>query len=724
MLQTIRGRLALHFTLLIAGLMLVMLALTGWLGYGMVNDLRPRLQSIFAETQTLNEKNVLLNSANYLRGHLFPHLDRVDIAALNKEIDQVKAWLPIKSFIITDANARVVTDGSIANYRYGQPLALPREPLPGQPILDAHPDSSTLSFAVGADNRVAGYAVITLSNTALQASLQMLDQQVTAQWEHASVALLLGAGLMLTLVGSIGAMLIWRVARSLSQPITEMVAAAESCANGNLDIALPVRSSDELGHLARALNTMAKELKVSHRRMRHLANYDALTGLPNRHLFQDRLRHALYAADRSEHQIGLMFLDLDGFKAINDSLGHALGDEVLKLAAARLRETVRASDTVARLGGDEFTVVAEGIHGTADVVGLAEKLLAVLAQPYSIQGHRLQLSASIGVTLYPEDGTTADALLHSADSAMYEAKRRGKNAYCRFTPELDLAATGRLSLEQHLPQALSSGQLELHYQPQIHIGSGHLVGAEALLRWQSADASAQPGGLIARLEDSGIVAQTTAWILDEGCRALAQWRAQGLPELRLAINLAGQQLTHPDLLETVSTALARAQLPPDALEFEITENSLLETEHSGQAIEQLQGLGVRVAIDNFGTGYSSVVNLHRLAINTIKIDRSLIQDIATNEDSRLVTSAIVSLAKQLGIETAAQGVETDTQCSILQAQGCDILQGYRVSEPLPAQRLLDWAKVHRRSAEQPPQSMPPQPQQFTTSSAGLQTDQA
>ncbi|NEV64933.1 putative bifunctional diguanylate cyclase/phosphodiesterase [Thiorhodococcus minor] len=715
--QTIRGRLALHFTLLITGLMLVMLALTGWLGYGMVNDLRPRLQSIFAETQTLNEKNVLLNSASYLSEHLFPHLYGLDVSALNKEIDLVREWLPIQSFVITDANGRIVTDGSLTNHGYGQPHPLPQEPLPGQPILESHPESSTLSFAVGADNRIAGYAVVALSRAALQTSLHMLDEQVTRQWERASLSLLLGAGLILLLVGGIAAILIWRVAQSLSQPITEMVAAAETCANGSLDIALPVRSNDELGHLARALNTMAKELRVSHRRMRHLANYDVLTGLPNRHLFHDRLRHALHAADRNARQVGLMFLDLDGFKTINDSLGHGLGDEVLKLAASRLRETVRASDTVARLGGDEFTVVAEGVHGIPDLLGLAEKLLAILARPYRIQDHQLQLSASIGITLYPRDGATPDALLHSADSAMYEAKRRGKNAYCVFTPELDLNSQGRLSLERHLEQALETGQLELHYQPQVHMASRRLTGAEALLRWRDADASAQPGELIARLEDASIIARMTAWVLAEGCRALAQWRSQGLPELRLAINLATQQLTHPDLPEIARDALADSGLPADALQIELTENSLLNSTSSRQSIERLQGLGAQLAIDNFGTGYSSVVDLHRLAIDTLKIDRSLIQNIATNEDSGLITAALISLAKQLGIRTAAQGVETQAQWSVLHAQGCDIAQGFLMSKPLPADQLLDWVQIYSRTADQWPKYVLTQPQHFTASSA-------
>ncbi|MBK1720785.1 EAL domain-containing protein [Thiocystis violacea] len=712
MLRTIRARLAFNFTLLIAGLMIFMLGLTAWLGYSMVRELRPRLQSTFEETQTLNAKNVLLNSAGYLSEHLLPSLFQVDISALNKEIDQVKEWLPIQSFIIADQQKRILTDGSPANRRYGQPLNLPQEPLPQQPILESGPEMNALIFTIGVDDRIAGYAVVTLSNAALQASLRMLDEQVTAQWESTGLAMLLGAAFTFLLMAFIAAILVWRLSRAVSEPISDMVAAAESCASGNLDISLRVRSDDELGHLAQALNTMAKELKVSQRRMRHLANYDSLTGLPNRHLFQDRLRHALHAADRSGHHVGLLFLDLDGFKAINDSLGHSLGDEVLKRVADRLRETVRASDTVARLGGDEFTVVAEGIHGPLDVEGLADKLLATLVTPYRIQDHRLHLSASIGITLYPQDGTSADALLHNADSAMYEAKRRGKNAYCLFTPDMDLNAPDRISLEQRLSQAIEAEEFELHYQPQIHCKSGRLIGVEALLRWRNPHELIQPGELIPLLEDTGLITQMTHWILSQGCRTLAEWRGGRLPGLRLAINLSSQQLAQADLAASIQGALAQTGLPPDALEIEITENSLLDGERSHAAATRLQQLGVRLTIDNFGTGYSSLASLHRLCVDALKIDRSLIQDIATNDDSALITSALIALARQLGIETAAQGVETRDQWAALDTQDCDLLQGFFISAPLPREQLEDWASTYAHRAAEWPAHLLTEPKQF------------
>jgi diguanylate cyclase (GGDEF)-like protein len=704
MLRTIRARLAVNLTLLIAGLILAMLALAFWLGRDLLGELRPSLQRSFAETQTLNEKNVLLNSTGYLGSHLAPHLAAADIAALDAEIERVRSWLPIQSFVVANQEKRILTDGRSESPRRGQVLRLAREPLPGQPILERHDAWSQLSFVIDGDDQVLGYAVVGLSSAALQTSLRMLDEQVTAEWEHAVRSLVLGAGFAFVIIGCVAVILIWRLSQSLSEPISEMVAAAESCAAGNLDIALAVRSDDEVGHLAQALNTMAKELKASHRRMRHLANYDSLTGLPNRHLFLDRLRHALQTAARSGHQLGLLFLDLDGFKSINDSLGHAQGDEVLKLVAARLRETVRASDTVARLGGDELTVIAEGIHGPADASALAEKLLNALELPYRYQDRQLQLSASIGITLYPRDGDTPDALLHNADTAMYEAKRRGKKGYCLFGPELDQAPESRVGIKQQLAQAIDAQALELHFQPQIHVQTGRILGIEALLRWPSPQADIQPGDLIPLMEDAGLITRATRWILSEGCRHLRDLRALGLPELRLAINLSGKQLAQTDLTTSIRSALEENGLPAQALEIEITENSLLDAERGQAGAERLRLLGVRLAIDNFGTGYSSLVHLHRLGVASLKVDRSLIVDIASNQDNAFVTSAILSLARQLGVSTLAQGVETPEQWAILRAQGCDLAQGYLFCRPLPPTELMEWVRAHQlRSTEWPAQ---------------------
>jgi diguanylate cyclase (GGDEF)-like protein len=694
MLQTIKGRLALDFTLLVAGSLIVMLSLTGWLAYHLIDELRPRIRSAIQETQTLNEKNLLLNSAGYLSERLYPHLKTPNLTALNQEIDQINGWLPIQTFLVADLDKRIVTDGSLANPRRGQPVEIPAELLPEQPIIRTMAGGSELFFVIGINDQITGYALVTLSNAALQTSLRMLDDQVGGLWGDANRSLVIGAGFSLLGIGALAGFLIWRLSRSVSRPITEMIRAAEAYASGNLDIALPVRSGDELGHLALALNTMAKELKVSHRRMRHLANYDTLTSLPNRHLFHDRLRHALHAADRGGHQLALLFLDLDGFKAINDSLGHGLGDEVLKLVATRLRDCVRASDTIARLGGDEFTVIAERLHDARDVETLATKLLTCLRQPYPVQGHTLSLSASIGITRYPQDGTAPETLLRNADGAMYLAKRQGKNTYRFFTEELDEHASGRRGLEQSLRQAIEQQEFELHYQPQIDSASGELIGVETLLRWRNPREVIQPAEFIPLLEDTGLITRLTAWILSESCRTLAQWREERLPALRIAINLSAHQLEQPDLVPTIRQILQDNSLAPDALEIEITEGTMLNAEHSQEVAEQLQHLGVRLVIDDFGTGYSSLVSLQRFSVVRLKIDRSFVREVVSDRESTLITSAMIALARQLEIETLAEGVETRDQWLALQEQGCDMIQGYLISEPLPADQFWGWAAKH------------------------------
>ncbi len=692
MLHTIRGRLALHFTLLIAGLLVLMLSLTAWLAYRLIDELRPSILGTFEETQTLNEKNVLLNSASYLSERLYPFLQTLNVSALDAEIAQIKNWLPIQSFVVADLAGRIVTDGSRENPRYGEPLSLPDELLPQQPILYPLVGESKLLFVVALNDQVAGYAVVTLSDAALRTSLGVLDEQVTALWEGASRSFLVGAGLLSLLLGAFAPIFVWRLSRTLSQPVSEMIEAAEAYAGGNLDIALPVRSDDELGHLALALNTMAQELKVSHRRMRHLANYDALTGLPNRHLFQDRLRHALNAADRSGHRLGLLFLDLDGFKAVNDTLGHGFGDEILRLIATRLRRTVRACDTVARLGGDEFTVIAEGLRQSRDVEVLANKLLAALTQPYLIQEQSLYLSASIGITIYPQDGADAATLLRNADSAMYLSKRQGKNTYRFFTPELDLGASERLGLQQGLRDAIERQEFELYYQPQVDARTGALVGAETLLRWCRPVGVAPPGEFLAALEGSGLMTKLTGWILAESCRTLAQWRARLLPSLRIAVNLSALQLEQPALLPMVQQILEETELASDALEIEITEATLLEAEHGLEVADRLHRLGIRLAIDDFGSGYSSIVSLKRLAVDKLKIDSSLVRGVPTDRESSIITAALIGLSERLDIETLAEGVESWDQWRALREQGCGLMQGYFIGRPLPADQFLVWAE--------------------------------
>jgi len=691
--RTIKGRLALYLSLLMALLLASMLAVTAWLGLRFIAELRPELLSVFEEAQTFNEERALVNSARYLSNRLFPAVYALDIAALNAEIEQIRRWLPARSFLVTDETGRILTDGTDTNARHEVRRLLPdRERLRQAPDWQARPGGGQLTFAIDSDELVVGYAVVSLSDTGLQGSLQTLDERVTSLWAHTTRSVIVALIGSLLAVAIVAVLFIWRLSRSLTNPISEMIEAASAYASGNLEVELPVRSNDEVGRLALALNSMARELRKNSRQLYELANYDRLTGLANRNLFQDRLRHALRMAARSQAQVGLLFLDLDGFKEINDALGHSSGDEILKIVAARLRDSVRKSDTVARLGGDEFTVIAEGVRSWQDVDTLAAKLLGALAQPYAIRQRALYLSASIGITLYPRDGANARTLVRNADTAMYLAKEEGKNTARFFGPELDQRANERLGLEQSLRQAIERNEFALHYQPQIHSVSGALIGVEALLRWHSPGGLVQPGEFIPVLEETGLITRLTAWVIAEACQTAARWRARDFPSLRVSINLSVLQLQQTALLAAISQSLAETGIAPEALEIEITETTLLHAERGQEIADALQQLGVRLAIDDFGTGYSSLVYLHRYSVDTIKIDRSFVRDVVCDRDSGLITGAVIALARQLGIETVAEGIETPAQYQLLRDQGCDMIQGYLVSRPLPAPRFLAWSQ--------------------------------
>lgn len=689
----IRGRLALYFSLLITLLLVFMLAVTGTLAYGLIAELRPQVEATYKEAQTASERRTLINNAEYLGQRLFPFLYDLDISGLNQEIRQIRSWLPVRSFVITDRDGRILTDGSPTNPRYQERLTLPKiTALHTAPRWQALPGGSELLFAIGARDLVVGYAQMRLSDAEMQQSLQTLDERVRGLWARSNRSILLAVALSVMTFAILAIVLTWQLSRALTRPISEMIEASSAYASGNLDVTLPIRANDELGRLALSLNSMANRLKKNSQVMHQLANYDWLTGLANRNLFHERLRQSLSMAARARTQVGLLFIDLDGFKGINDGLGHGLGDEVLKLTATRLREAVRRSDTVARLGGDEFTLIVEAPRSDHDIAMLAGKLLDALAEPFQIRERALYLSASIGIALYPRDAGNAKALLRNADLAMYSAKEQGKGTYRFFTDGLGQRAQHRLHMEHSLREAIDHEEFILHYQPQIHGASGALIGVEALLRWRRPSGLVPPDEFIPILEDTGLITRLTAWVLNEACRTIAQWHARGLTGLRIAINLSALQLQQASLLTTIEQALAETGIDPRALEVEITESTLLNAEHGQEIATALQELGVRLAIDDFGTGYSSLIYLHRFAVDTIKIDRSFVRDIVLDRDSAVITSAVITLAQQLGIETVAEGIETAAQMRILLDQGCSLIQGYLISRPLPSDELLDWVQ--------------------------------
>lgn len=427
------------------------------------------------------------------------------------------------------------------------------------------------------------------------------------------------------------------------------------------------------------------ELNNFRQKIHQMAFYDNLTSLPNRALFHDRLHQVLHDAEWHGQQAGVMLLDLDRFKAINDSLGHPAGDALLREAALRLNLCVRSYDTVARLGGDEFAILLPDIRSGDDLGRVASKILSAFNEPFVLEGNEVFVSTSIGIAVYPHDDTDANGLIKQADSAMYFAKRSGRNNFRFYSKDLTASAAEKLALESELRRALERGELELYYQPQIRLADNQLIGSEALLRWHNPQRGlVPPNQFISIAEDSGLIVEIGQWVLREACRTACEWNGAGKPVHKVAINLSARQFQSSDLVDTVRSVLHETNCQPQWIELEITESLLLD-EH-GQVLEMLQGLsamGITIAIDDFGTGYSSLSYLARFPINTLKIDRSFISTITTEHFRGELVKAILSIARCLGQEVVAEGVETQDQAAFLHAHGCQIAQGFLYSKPVP-----------------------------------------
>lgn len=451
----------------------------------------------------------------------------------------------------------------------------------------------------------------------------------------------------------------------------------------------------QLIHACTHLCTLAMEREQTRLRIRQLAFYDALTGLPNRSLLQANAEQILQGAAQTGQTAAVFFIDLDRFKQVNDSLGHPAGDELLCVAAERIKDIVHHTGAAGRLSGDEFVVVLAEQDLEAVRISL-ERLQAGLKQPVHVGGSRIEVSASIGVALYPQDGRDMDTLLHRADMAMYQAKSAGRGRVSFFSNEMNRLVQERVTLEHALRQALQDGTLALHYQPQIEIQTGRLYGLEALTRWSHATLGPiSPARFIPLAEECGLMDTLSNWVLAQACSQLAQWRAKGLVVPSVAVNLSPSNFHNLDLPSLVAQMLERNALQPSDLMLELTENILLDTNSSTlKTLEQIHALGVRLSMDDFGTGYSSLSYLRRLPITELKLDRSFVADLENDEAARALSSAILGIGKSLNLTVVAEGVETLGQKETLQAQGYPVLQGYLFSKPLPAQELEQWLQTY------------------------------
>ncbi len=442
------------------------------------------------------------------------------------------------------------------------------------------------------------------------------------------------------------------------------------------------------------------EHKAAQDRIQFLAQHDPLTGLPNRMLLQDRLTVAIAAAAREGHEVGVLFIDLDRFKTINDSLGHSVGDELIKGVTKRLQDAVRESDTVSRLGGDEFIVVLHRIRRSEDAAHVADAVLAQLTAPFNIAGKELRVTASIGISVFPADGEDEEGLIKNADTAMFHAKERGRNNYQFFRPEMNARAGERLALENSLRGAVQRKEFVLFYQPQVEIRSGRLVGAEALIRWRRGDSGfVSPADFIPLAEETGTILEIGDWVLAEACRQQVQWDQQwpamGLKPVPVAVNLSSLQFRQKHFKENLLDIVGDYPLPAGRIELELTESIVMEEpEQVGAVLAELKQAGLRLSIDDFGTGYSSLSYLKRFPLDKLKIDASFVRDIVNDSADLAIVHAVVSLGHSLGLKVVAEGVEHEAELLILNAMGCDIAQGYHFCRPVPAEEFQAWVAAY------------------------------
>jgi len=436
----------------------------------------------------------------------------------------------------------------------------------------------------------------------------------------------------------------------------------------------------------------ARELSL---RMSHLAQHDGLTDLPNRILLYDRLTQAITLAKRRRKKLAVLFLDLDRFKHINDSLGHAIGDRVLQSVAERLRHCVRSTDTVSRQGGDEFVVLLSEVKKIQDAAICAEKILAALSEPFGIDHHNLYAAASIGIATYPDDGADADTLLKHADLAMYQAKDGNSNTFRYFERQMTLHLVERQEIESDLRRAIDRDQFVLYYQARVDLITEQIVGVEVLIRWKHpARGLVQPDKFMAIAEESGVVVPLGRWVLREGCRQGRAWLDAGMPPVRVAVNISAVELRAKDFVEGVRNVLAETGLEPGSLELEVTETALLQNSKAvATVLQAIKDLGVHLALDDFGTGYSSLSHVRRLPIDALKIDRSFIRELATNPDDASVVRAMISMGRSLQMKVVAEGVETREQLECLRRYGCPEGQGYYFSKAIDA---ADFTRLLRR----------------------------
>lgn len=440
------------------------------------------------------------------------------------------------------------------------------------------------------------------------------------------------------------------------------------------------------------------ERKIAQHELYKLAHHDILTGLPNRVLLEDRLQQAKAFSHRMNSQFAVLFLDLDRFKIINDTLGHSVGDELLRMVAARLKRTLRETDTVARIGGDEFIILLSSVNDRNDVAGLADKILKSLILPFKLRDHELFITTSLGVCMFPDDDQETEEMMKKADIAMYHAKSLGRNNVQFYNNDMDQNASRRFVISNSLRRGLEQNEFRVYYQPKVDVASGRIVAMEALARWEHPELGLlSPVEFIQLAEENGLIMQLGEWILRESCLQNMRWQSEGIMDMRVAVNLSGYQLQHTAMLATIRKVLKETGMSPDHLELEITESVIMQNpDFAVSVLSVISALGIHISIDDFGTGYSSLAHLKRFSVNTLKIDKSFVRDVDLSSTDAAIATAIIAMGNSLKLNVIAEGVETQAQYEFLKENNCDQVQGYLFCRPLPPEELIEMLRINHR----------------------------
>lgn len=664
--RTIKGRLLLS-VLLIHSLLMGLV----------IYDLIDRQHHFMA--QQLSRKAI--SFASLLSSNAAMPMQNNDLSALGDLVKDIGALSDVSMIFIMDRDGRIrasnpegyfnqtLTD--TVSVKVLQSLELSKKDY----YENVHDGLTDVIHSIKIDGQLIGYCRVIMNNTAMSGELNLLTRKGAF---YIIVAIVLGV------------FLAWLVVRRMTSRITMLSEATAQLTEKNFDVKIPeFRGEDEISKMGRAFQLMIEALKLHVNKLAYRADHDELTELPNRRLFLDRLDQAIKHAERSGRYIAVLFIDLDHFKEINDSLGHLIGDQVLIHVSHAIQTNMREIDTLARLGGDEFSLIIDSLEDIESVSTIAEKLVALLQHPIWIDEHELYVTSSIGISIYPNDGEVPENLLRNADSAMYKAKNEGRNSYQFYTEDMTQKALERVALEAGLRRALEREEFRVYYQPQVNGNSGQLMGMEALVRWKHPEIGlVSPITFIPLAVETGLIILIDRFVMRTGMMQLKKWYDKGLNPGILALNLTIKQLKQEDFISMLQEMMTDTGCSPKWLELEVTEGEVMNNpEEAVRVLKQVSELGIKLAIDDFGTGYSSLAYLKRLPVDKLKIDQSFVRDIPGDEEDTAIVGAIIALSKSLHLDIIAEGVETQEQKEFLTANGCEQIQGYLYGRPMDADTM-------------------------------------